>query len=154
MAIFCGCMLLHTLIDYKFQLLPDLVTYLLFISGAVYSLVFASPLEGVLGSCLFGGCLALVYYLTQEGLGFGDVKLGFALGLWLGILPSWVCLLLALWLGVLVGGLCYLFNRLEPGQTMPFGPYLCFSASLMLFKGDFILLQWKSMFPYFSLGAW
>lgn len=95
----------------------------------------------------FGGAMAggsflwLLRWLSHGGLGGGDVKLAFVLGIWLGG-PG---IAAALWLAFLLGGCCaaaLLSNRCwQKSDSIPFGPFLCFGAFILYFYGG-MLWDW------------
>ena len=83
--------------------------------------------------------MATLYCLAQGGLGFGDVKLGAALGLWLGIYGSWFCLVLALFLGVVVALLGCMAGLLNRKSLVPFGPFLATAALLLMYQEQLLV---------------
>lgn len=81
--------------------------------------------------------------LEEEALGFGDVHLGFILGLFLG----WPAILVGLTAGVLFGGLAsllYLIAKAVSGRrqafaVIPYGPYLIAGAVFLLYFRNALL---------------
>lgn len=127
-----GCLLgwallLLAAIDWRFQILPDLLTLPLLLSGLL--LAESAFLAALAAACGWGAftVLALSYRRLRgrEGLGGGDAKLLAAAGAWVGPpgLP-WVVLLGAgaalLWVGLAAwrGG------GWEASRRLPFGPFL------------------------------
>lgn len=133
-----SCLGLQTYIDCRYKLLLDEVNLLLGGAGIIYAHCFGSFLEGLGGMLVLGGSLAGIYYLSKGGLGFGDVKLGMALGAWLGGMGGWLCLLLALLLGGVAGMLGWMLGRVDRKTTLPFGPFLAAAALLVLWKGAWL----------------
>lgn len=133
LVILTGTLLALAAIDSEWQLLPDTLTLPLLWLGLLGAVLGWTPAlrasDAVIGAA--AGYLSLwsLYWghrlLTkQEGMGFGDFKLLAAGGAWLGwqALPQ-VALLAA------ASGLAYaltarLRGRLDPGQALPFGPFL------------------------------
>ena len=73
-------------------------------------------------------------------MGFGDVKLAFVLGVWLGLEQGLLCLLLAFIAGGSIGVLLLLTGVKSRKDAIPFGPYLCVSAWVSLIWGQKLLL--------------
>ncbi len=70
----------------------------------------------------------------KEGMGMGDVKLAFLLGLYLG--PHvFVALLFAFFVGS-AGGILHIVRGGHRSDHIPFGPYLAFAAFLALAYGE------------------
>jgi len=130
--------------DYRWYLLPDRIMFPLIAVAAVLAVghiamhtdVLAA-LFSTLGAVLMLGGLYLVLWLVSRGawVGFGDVKLGLALGL---LLADWRLAFLTLLMANLIGTLIVLpgllTKRLSRGTHVPFGP--------LLITGFFISLLW------------
>jgi prepilin signal peptidase PulO-like enzyme (type II secretory pathway) len=93
----------------------------------------------------FGGAFAIgLFFLTLivvtkgKGMGAGDVKLGFLIGL----VTGWPHMILAIMLGFLTGSVTSLILMLVRRKNMrsriPFGPFLIIGAILVLFFGDYL----------------
>ena len=85
-------LLLLTVADLRYQVLPDILTSTLLAGGFLAVLLPSSPdfIEASSGAVLGGGsflALRFLYfrYRGVEGLGLGDVKLMCALGAWVGL---------------------------------------------------------------------
>ncbi len=105
---------------------------------------------GVVTTALLGAALAwvllLVVHLVQPaGMGFGDVRLSFVLGLFLGWLDLRL-VLIGLFLGFLLGsvlGVLLVLLRLRGRRDhIPFGPFLAAGAALAVFFGDPLTDWW------------
>ena len=80
-------------------------------------------------------------------MGFGDVKLAFVLGVWLGLEQSLLCLLLAFIFGGFVGVSLLLTGIKSRKDAIPFGPYLCVSGWVGLLCGkELLALYWSVWF--------
>lgn len=130
--------------DSKWFLLPDRIVFPLIISALLYAGVEIIQSPDMLGASLStAGAIAIlsgiyfVLWLVSKGMwiGFGDVKLGIALGLLLG---KWELAFLALFLANLIGCLIVLpglaTKKLSRNTRIPFGP--------MLIAGFFISALW------------
>jgi leader peptidase (prepilin peptidase)/N-methyltransferase len=147
--------------DLKWFLLPDVIVFPLIALGAVITgvtlvatlrLTFES-LISVVGSIAILGGLYLALWLVSKGMwvGFGDVKLGVALGI---LLMNWKLALLTLFLANLIGTLVVLpgllTGKLSRKAQVPFGPFLIVGFFISLVAGHLILngytvfTQWLS----------
>lgn len=121
----------------------------LWASGLVFARFKTLPLlPGSPFSALLAGLLAFLflYFLAfispflfgKEGMGGGDVKLSFFLGLYLGYYV-FVALFFAFLIGSLVGlGLVYLTGK-DRKEEVPFGPFLALGGVLALFLGPAVV---------------
>ena len=133
LVLLTGTLLALAAIDGEWQLLPDTLTLpLLWVGllGAVLGWTPAPrPTDAIIGAA--AGYLSLwsLYWghrlLTQrEGMGYGDFKLLAAGGAWLGWQALPQVALLAAASGLAFALTARLRGRLDPGQAMPFGPFL------------------------------
>lgn len=82
-----------------------------------------------IGCAIYGGIFYLLWWILP-GYGFGDVRLGFLLGLVLGYLGWYEFVtgfMLAQFLGGIGGGLLALLKLIDPRRN-PFGPYMLLAA--------------------------
>ncbi len=147
--------------DLKWFLLPDVIMFPLIGLSLVISLMsitlFSNATLGEIAStttsvAILGG-LYLILWLVSKGawVGFGDVKLGVALGL---LLMDWKLALLTLFLANLIGTLVVLpgllSGKLSRKAQVPFGPFLILGFFISLTAGHWILdgymafTQWLS----------
>ena len=140
-------------IDLEHLIIPD--SLLLASVGALCLLIFKFPswltlYETVVGSVVFGGFLYMAGFLgkllfKKESLGFGDIKLGFVLGAFLGWRLVVVSLYGAFFLAAIFAVMGLLIKKMKFGQMIPFGPFLILGSLVGIFLGDWIInlfLQW------------
>jgi leader peptidase (prepilin peptidase) / N-methyltransferase len=150
---FAAALLLVSVIDLDFQIIPDCISLPgIFIFGALAWLVLGqSPLAIGLGILLGGGILyavALVYYLVRrtDGMGGGDIKLLAMIGAATGISGVLFTLFAGSVLGTVAGVAAMVRHRRTDRQMkIPFGPYLSAGALLYVFYGDRIIFWYVSM---------
>ncbi len=164
-CLFLAVIIVLVFIDYRHQILPNVVTLPAAISGLVLShfqtraffldrpgLGLASMLlpddpgravnwtGSILGALVGGGILYLVAVIyrvirKQQGLGMGDVKMMAMVGAFLG----WRLALLTIFAGSFLGSLAGIFLILFRGQNLQsklaFGTFLGMGAALSLFFG-------------------
>lgn len=135
--------------DIAYGLIPDKMVIMVFVSAAFYLLSINAPLLNHLFSA-FG---ALLFFLTLfvvtkgKGMGFGDVKLSFVLGLLLGFPLIVFCLYLAFLTGAMVSIILVIWKKLRFfGGTIPFGPFLVIATIISLFFGSQFLLPFLMKF--------
>jgi leader peptidase (prepilin peptidase)/N-methyltransferase len=140
-----------SVIDLEHFLLPNRIVYPLAVT-TVALLALAAVGDDAwpsFGRALLGGVFATValgglHLVSPRSMGFGDVKLAFALGLVLGWL-GWSELVLGLFCGFLAGALVGLglivVRHRGRKDHLPFGPFLAFGTVVVLLWGD-VILRW------------
>ncbi|TYT20970.1 prepilin peptidase [Dictyoglomus thermophilum] len=137
-------------IDLENMLIPDVISIPGIVVGLLFSFWEGNLVQGVLGSLIFGGILLLIYVvalliLKEEGMGQGDIKLGFMLGSFLGLKLS----LFAIFLSYLIGGIFSIFVIVLRSKNLktaiPFGPFLITGALISLFWGEVLIKLYLSL---------
>ncbi|MDR5776985.1 MULTISPECIES: A24 family peptidase [unclassified Caballeronia] len=133
---------LLAVIDFSTLLLPDIVTIPLAVAGLALNIQsVVAPFPSAAGGAVIGfGALCIVHrailILTEaEGLGFGDVKLVFAIGAWLGYQPLLHVLVVALLCAALYGLGMIACRRNINDRLIPFGPFLAIGAATTALVG-------------------
>ena len=129
--------------DLKHYLILDKVIYPLIALNILYNLlfmeqgVFINSLVSALGSFLF----FLLIFLISKGswMGFGDVKLAFFIGLFLGYPNTAVALFLSFFIGAIIGLGLIILRKKTMKSEIPFGPFLVLSIFISLFFGAEII---------------
>lgn len=144
--LFCAGLLAIIVIDFRHQIIPDVISLPGIATGLVFSLLH--PLlawqDSLLGILAGGGVFYLValgYYLCtrREGMGGGDIKLLAMIGAFLGW-QSLPFVVLSSSLTGLAAGLWVMRSQGRGGRTViPYGPFLAFGALLFLFFHQEIL---------------
>jgi leader peptidase (prepilin peptidase) / N-methyltransferase len=136
-------------IDLETYLLPNRIVYPLTVAMLVL-LPLGLLADGdvdAFGRGLLAGVIAfaaffVVHLVSPRGMGFGDVKLSFTLGLALGCV-GWGEMILGLFLGFAYGaviGIVLIATRMRrKNQAVPFGPFLAAGAVTALLVGTPIL---------------
>jgi len=142
--------------DLKYYLIPDEVIFPAIIISFLYQifgnwkleignlLPILNPLFSALGASLF----FLTIFLVSRGkwLGFGDVKLGFLMGLFLGFPNIIVALFLSFLIGAIIGLGLILSGKKSLKSEVPFGPFLITGTFIALFFGEKIINWYFSLF--------
>lgn len=80
-------------------------------------------------------------------MGFGDVKLSFALGIFLGFPKIIVSTYMAFLTGAFVSVILIMWGKKRlKKDTIPFGPFLIFSALVSYFIGEILIAQFLDFF--------
>jgi len=128
-----------TLIDLEHQIIPNKLTLLGTVAAvAILALVDPGALgEHLIAAAAAGGFLLAAVLAYPGGMGLGDVKLAWMLGLFLGaaVAPA---LLIGMLAGTLAGAVIMARKGVKAGRKvrMPFGPALAFGALVALYAGD------------------
>ena len=144
-----AALLAISIIDLEHFIVPDRITAPLTVS-ALALLGLAALAEGngwhygrtLLGGVAYFAFLLFLNILYPKGMGMGDVKLAFSLGLFLGWLGWGQVFLggfLAFLLGALVGVTLIATKIKSRKDVVPFGPFLALGAMLTILWGDPIL---------------
>jgi len=138
-----------SLIDLDHFLLPNRVLYptgILMSIGFVVAAAVDSTWDDLLRAFLGGVAAFVVFFvihvISPRGMGFGDVRLSFVLGIGLGWL-SWGHVYLGIFLGFLLGavmGVLLIALRLRTRKDhVPFGPFLAAGAMIAIYSGQPLL---------------
>jgi leader peptidase (prepilin peptidase)/N-methyltransferase len=149
---FLSILLLVSFIDLDTLLIPNRiiipalgVTFILWLMSVFTSFPFLPLLQGnaissFLGALISGVLISLIVFLSplifgREGMGFGDIKLSFFIGFYLGYYVI-VALFISFLLGGFVGIILLSLKRKGRFDEIPFGPFLSLGAFLSLFLAE------------------
>jgi leader peptidase (prepilin peptidase) / N-methyltransferase len=138
-----------TLIDLDYQIIPNPLTLL----GAIVALALVlatrsgDTVQHLIAAVAAGGFLLVAVLVYPAGMGMGDVKLAFVMGLFLGraVAPAMFAALLT---GSVVGAAIIARKGVKEGRKtrIPFGPWLAVGGLVGLFVGDAIVDWYLSTF--------
>jgi len=127
--------------DIKYLEIPDEVWWPLLIVSS-FRLLVSSNWSVIWAAFLAAGFLLCLWLVTHgKGMGFGDVKLGFLLGLVLGWPRTLVALFLAFLTGAIGGVILVLIKKSRFKSKIAFGPFLILAMLVAKIWG-FNLWQW------------
>jgi leader peptidase (prepilin peptidase)/N-methyltransferase len=142
-------------IDLEHFIIPNRIVYPVgYIS--VVLLAFAALMEPdwpAFGRCLLAGLAAFTFFFVLHlvapgGMGFGDVRLSFILGMFLGWL-GWADVLGGLFAGFLygavIGMVLIVVGRRGRRQHIPFGPFLAAGTMTFVLFGDQLVNWWRGL---------
>ena len=141
--LFISLLVIITVSDIAYMLIPDKI--LLFFVIPLIAMRILSPLtpwwDSILGAVTGFGLLFLIAVLSKGGMGGGDIKLFFVIGIVLGVTETVVTLFLASFIGAVVGVI--LLKKAKKGRKtpIPFGPSIAVAAIISYFFGK-MLVDW------------
>ena len=145
--VFVASLVVLTFVDFDHQIILDEVLLLMLGCGAAYVFFTTGDYwDALYGMGFAGGLMLLIFVLSRGGMGAGDVKLCFVLGLWLGLKASVVCLMLAFVTGGVIGVLLLATGIKKRRDPIPFGPFLCIGAYISLLFSPYIIYYYWSLF--------
>ncbi len=141
------CLIVITFIDFDHQIILNRFVALVFVTGLLFTHFYTHNwLYALYGMLFSGGLMGAIYFLSRGGMGAGDVKLSFALGIWAAIPGSMVVLLLAFVMGGLVGVVLLATKLKTRKDPIPFGPYLCIAMYINLLYGPYLVYYYWRFF--------
>jgi leader peptidase (prepilin peptidase)/N-methyltransferase len=147
--VLAAALVLLTVIDLRHFLLPNRIVYALAVVS-ILLLGIAAVVESAgdawlrAVACAIGMLLVfgVLHVISPRGMGFGDVKLSFALGLdlgWLGVGETVLGGVLAFVYGAVVGILLLATGIRSRTDHVPFGPFLAAGALTAVLAGHAII---------------
>lgn len=140
----CGfsvSLVVASIIDIRYRLLPDMITLPLLWAGLIVNLadVFTTVSSAVIGAVCGYLVLWTLYWLFRllrgvEGMGYGDFKLLAALGAWLGwaSLP-WIVVISSV-AGAVAGIILIATGRNRADTPIAFGPFIALAGMAVLYS--------------------
>lgn len=142
--------------DWFYYMIPDKILAPVSAIVLIFALanIFLAPITGsdffiysahsilslILGVVVGGGFfLVLVLLSGEKWIGWGDVKLGAFLGLFLGFPSILIALFFSFISGSIVSLVLVLLKKKKMKDTIPFGPFLVVAALVALFAGKWII---------------
>lgn len=146
--VIASCLIVIFFIDLKNQIIPDEMQIALFITILFLRVIGSIGVVGVMWGALEGLIVMLpilfLYLITRgRGMGFGDVKLAFNMGFFLGIKGGFVAIYLGFILGAFFGIVLLLMKKKKMKSKIAFGPFLVAGMVIVMFfeKPIFSLIQ-------------
>ncbi|MBC7331928.1 MAG: prepilin peptidase [Synergistetes bacterium] len=136
-------------VDLKHYEVMDSAVYLGLAGGIVFSL-FNFGTDGVIFSLkgvIYGaGIIAFIFYVSNGGMGEGDIGIAAFIGAWLGNYNTIVALIVAFLIGGVFAVFLLLFGLKKIGEKIPFGPFLAIGALIAFLGGESLIeFYWRVM---------
>jgi leader peptidase (prepilin peptidase)/N-methyltransferase len=136
-------------IDVEHYIIPNRIVYPvgfalvpLFALAALLGTDWHAFERALLGALAAFGVLLVIHLISPGGMGFGDVRLCFLLGLalgWLGWPEVYFGLLAGFMYGSVIGVTLMALRVLKRGEHLPFGPFLAAGAITIVLLGAPVL---------------
>ncbi len=130
-------------IDYKLQIIPNRLNLTIFEVGLIFTFLYglsniAISINMILGMLVGGGIFLLITLVGgliygKEAMGFGDVKLMGALGLYFGMSNIIVITLLAFLIGAILSILLLVSKKRKSSEYIPFGPFIVIATFISIY---------------------
>lgn len=141
--LFVSLLVIINVSDIAYMLIPNKI--LLFFLPLLVIGRIVSPLEpwwdSLLGATVGFSTLLLIAVVSKGGMGGGDIKLFFLLGLVLGTIQTLLTLFLASVVGMIVGIIVLKVRGQGRKTPVPFGPSIAVGALIAYFYGE-QLIEW------------
>lgn len=140
--------------DFKYQIIPDsmvvvgVVGVLMGLMSRMSSMGFmeGGGLQRLASALGASGFFLLLWLVTRgKGMGLGDVKLAFLMGLLLGFPKIVVASYLAFLTGAGVGVILILLGKKKLKAKIAFGPFLIFGTVIASLYGDGLIAWWQRL---------
>lgn len=142
-AILTPMLLSAFVIDFKLQIIPNRLNLTMFEIGLIIAFLYglsdvAITINMVIGMLAGGGIFLLITLIGgvvygKEAMGFGDVKLMGALGLYFGLSNIVVVTLLSFLIGAVLSILLLLTKIRKMDEYIPFGPFIVLGSFISIF---------------------
>ena len=130
-------------IDYKLQIIPNRLNLTLFEIGIIFAFLYglsdvAITINMLLGMLAGGGIFLLItlvggIFYGKEAMGFGDVKLMGALGLFFGLSNIIVITLMSFLIGAILSIILLLTKIKKTSEYIPFEPFIVIGAFVSMY---------------------
>ena len=141
--LFVSLLVIINVSDIAYMLIPNKI--LLFFLPLLVIGRIVSPLEpwwdSLLGAVIGFSILLLIAVVSKGGMGGGDIKLFFLIGLVLGTIHTLLTLFLASVVGMIVGIIVLKVRGQGRKTPVPFGPAIAVGALIVYFYGN-QLIEW------------
>ncbi len=130
-------------IDYKLQIIPNRLNLTIFEIGFLFAFLYglsnvAITINMLLGMLAGGGVFLLITLLGglfygKEAMGFGDVKLMGALGLYFGLSNIIIITLVSFLIGAILSIVLLLTKIKKSDEYIPFGPFIVIATFISMY---------------------
>ena len=130
-------------IDYKLQIIPNRLNLTIFEVGIVFAFLYglsnvAITINMLLGMLAGGGIFLLItlvggIFYGKEAMGFGDVKLMGALGLFFGLQNIIIITLVSFLIGAILSIFLLISKIKKTDEYIPFGPFIVIATFISMY---------------------
>ncbi len=154
------------MIDLKLQIIPNRLTLTIFETGLVFTFVKTLLITGgginifidsMVGMFVGGGIFLIITLIGgaiagKEAMGFGDVKLMGALGLFFGWLNMILISVMSFLFAAIVSIIILISRKKKFSEYIPFGPFIVVASMIPIYISTSDLLF--ALLKIFSLGTY
>lgn len=130
-------------IDYKLQIIPNRLNLTIFEVGFIFAFLYglsnvAITINMLLGMLVGGGIFLAITLLGglfygKEAMGFGDVKLMGALGLYFGLSNIIIITLVSFLIGAILSIVLLIAKIKKSDEYIPFGPFIVMATFISMY---------------------
>lgn len=130
-------------IDYKLQIIPNRLNLTIFEIGLIFAFIYglsnvAITINMFLGMLAGAGIFLLItliggIFYGKEAMGFGDVKLMGALGLYFGLSNIVIITLISFLIGAVLSIVLLVTKLKKTDEYIPFGPFIVIATFLNMY---------------------
>jgi len=143
--VFASILLCVVVIDYKHEIIPDSLNLIIGVVGLV--MVVTTPdlsmKNAIYGFLIGGGALFLI--ALAGPMGGGDIKYMAATGVWLGLFPTVLTLMISFIIGGVISVLLILLRVKDRKDHIPFGPFLVIGTIACYWYYNDVLLLYLNL---------
>ena len=149
-------------IDYRLQIIPNRLNLTMFEVGIVIAFLYgtsnvAITIDMLLGMLVGGGIFLVITLIGgliygKEAMGFGDVKLMGALGLYFGVSNILLISVMSFLIGAILGIIFIISKIKKSDEYIPFGPFIVISTFIAIIIPFNILLN--ALMTILTLGMY
>lgn len=142
-AILTPLLLSAFVIDYRLQIIPNRLNLVIFEIGIIFTFLYglsdiAISINMFLGMLAGGGIFLLITLVGglvygKEAMGFGDVKLMGALGLFFGLSNIIIITLVSFLIGAILSIVLLATKIKKSDEYIPFGPFIVIATFISMF---------------------
>lgn len=150
------------MIDYKLQIIPNRLNLSMFEIGLIFTFLYGMSninlaLNSIYGMLAGAGIFLIITLLGgfiagKEAMGFGDVKLMGALGLYFGLSGIIVVSLIAFLVGAIISIVLIVTKIKKTSEYIPFGPFIVIACFMVMFIPFNVILN--VLLKVFTLGMY
>ena len=150
------------IIDYKQQIIPNRLNLTIFEFGLIIAFLYgmsnvAITIDMLFGMIAGGGIFLIITLLGglifgKEALGFGDVKLMGALGLYFGFSNIIAIAIMSFLIGGILGIILIITKIKKKDEYIPFGPFIVIATFISIFVPFNVLA--RILLTIFTLGMY
>lgn len=149
-------------IDYKLQIIPNRLTLTMFEVGLLFTFLYGIfniniAINMLLGMIAGGGIFLIITLLGgliagKEAMGFGDVKLMGALGLYFGLANIVAVAVMSFLIGAVISIFLLVTRIKKISEYIPFGPFIVIASFISMFVPFSVILL--VLLKIFTLGMY